>query len=158
MTHGNELRNFSVLADLAMQRTSVTVTGWDVSNKSTLRYEAGEQAISSELNGHRSGISILSSAFGQRREALSHTVPLSSQEAQAEAEAFLKMSARQFLVGYGVADTKPGLRVGSYVDLQGLGPLFNGKYYVSELKHLYDGEKGMRTEFKAERPGIGAGQ
>ena len=33
MTYGNELREFTVLADLAMQRTSVTVNGWDVSSK-----------------------------------------------------------------------------------------------------------------------------
>ena len=34
------------------------------------------------------------------------------------------------------------------------GPLFSGKYYVCEVKHLFDGE-GLRTEFVAERPGLG---
>src|SRR5258706_2645112 len=49
MRYGSELREFSACADLAIQRTSVTVSGWDVSSKSGLRYEATESAISNEL-------------------------------------------------------------------------------------------------------------
>ena len=155
LSYGNQLREFTVLADLAMQRTSVAVNGWDVSSKSALQYEATDSVISSELNGDSSGVSILQSSFGARKEALVHTVPLNSQEAQHEAESFFKYSARRFVVGFGVAETKPALRVGAQVNLQGLGPLFNGKYYVSEAKHIFDNAKGLRTEFRAERAGIG---
>jgi phage protein D len=156
MTYGNQLRGFTVLADLAMQRTSVAVNGWDVSSKSALQYEATDSAISSELNGDKSGVSILQSAFGARKEALVHTVPLNSEEARYEAEAYFRMSARRFVVGHGVAETKAKLRVACKVDLQGLGPLFNGKYYVSDVKHIFDGTKGLRSEFRAERLGIGS--
>jgi phage protein D len=158
MTYGNRLREFSVLADLAWQRTGVTVSGWDVSSKAQLKHEATESIMRGELNGDSSGVSILTSAFGPRQEAFVHTVPLSSEEAQAEAEAFFKMHARRFVVGRGVAETESRLRVGSYVDLQGLGPLFSGKYYVVEVRHLFDGTTGIRTEFTAERPGLGRGQ
>jgi hypothetical protein len=65
------------------------------------------------------------------------------------------MTARRFLVGHGIAETDSQLRVGSYVDLQDLGPLFSGKYYLSEVTHLFDGAHGIRTEFTGERPGIG---
>ena len=155
MTYGNELREFTVLADLAMQRTSVAVNGWNISSKSAMQFEATDSAISGELNGDTSGVSILQSALGQRKEALAHTVPLNDQEAQYEAEAFFKMSARRFVVGRGVAETNKSLRAGSQLDLQGLGPLFNGKYYVAEVKHIFDGAKGLRTEFRLERVGIG---
>jgi len=155
MTYGNELRDFTVLADLAMQRTSVAVNGWDISSKSALTYEATESAISSELNGDTSGVSILQSALGARKEALAHTVPLNQEEARHEAEAFFKMSARRFVVGRGVAETKAKLRVGTKLDLQGLGKLFSGKYYVVEVKHIFDMKKGLQTEFKSERLGIG---
>jgi phage protein D len=154
ITRGNQLREFKVLADLARQRTSVSVNGWDVSSKSGLQYEATESVISSELNGDSSGVSILKSALGERKEALVHTVPLNSQEAQVAAESFFKMGARKFLVGRGVAETDAKLRVGIKVDLQNLGPLFNGKYYVDRVTHIFD-VKGLRTEFCAERPGIG---
>jgi phage protein D len=155
MAYGNELREFSVLADLAMQCTSVTVNGWDVSSKVGLRYETTDSIIAGELKGDTGGASILAQTFGQRKEALAHTVPLTSQEAQAEAETFFKMSARRFVTGRGIADADSQLRVGSYVDLQGLGALFSGKYYLSEVKHIFDGTCGIRTEFTAERPGLG---
>src|SRR6185312_2641839 len=51
MKYGNQLREFTVLADLAMQRTSVAVNGWNVSSKSALQFEATDSAISGELNG-----------------------------------------------------------------------------------------------------------
>jgi phage protein D len=153
--HGNKLREFKVIADLAVQRTSVTVAGWDVSSKSEVKHEATDSVIGGELNGDTSGVEILRTAFGERKESLVHTVPLNSQEAQTEAEAFFKMGARRFLSGRGVAQLNPDLRVGSYVNLDKLGPLFSGKYYVSEVKHLFDNAKGIRTEFRAERPGIG---
>src|SRR5829696_6525395 len=155
MTYGNQLREFSVLADLAMQRTSVAVNGWNISNKAAMQFEATDSAISSELNGDTSGVSILQSTLGERKEALAHTVPLNDQEAQHEAEAFFRMSARRFVVGHGVAETNKSLRAGTQLDLQGLGPLFNGKYYVAEVKHLFDSTKGLRTEFRSERVGIG---
>lgn len=158
LNYGAELREVTVIADLAGQRTSISVNGWDVSGKSAMTYEAKEQVVSGELNGDSSGISILKSAFGARKEALAHTVPLSSREAQAEAEAVMRMTARRFVVAHGMAQADAKLRVGTYVDMQGLGPLFSGKYYLAHVKHVFDGTQGFRTEFTAERPGIGKAQ
>jgi Bacteriophage probable baseplate hub protein len=158
IAYGRDLREFSVLADLAMQRTSVAVSGWDVASKAGLHYEATDSILNGELNGDNSGASILSSALGKRKESLVHTVPLSSQEAQSEAEAFFKVSARRFVTGHGVAEANSKLRVGNSVKLQGVGPLFSGKYYLSEVKHIFEGNCGIRTEFTAERPGLGQAQ
>jgi phage protein D len=158
LNYGKELREFTACADLAGQRTSVKVNGWDVGGKSGISEEATDQAITNELNGDISGISILKSAFGERKEALAHTIPLTGREAKAEAEAVLRMSARRFVVARGVAEANAKLRVGTFVDLQGLGPLFNGKYYLAAVHHAFDGAGGFRTEFTAERPGIGKAQ
>lgn len=158
LNYGGDLEEIKLVADLAGQRTSVSVNGWDVAGKSALTYQATEQAISSELSGDSSGISILKSAFGERKESLVHTVPLSSREAQAEAEAVLRMTARRFITAQGTAQGNAKLNVGSYVNLQGLGPLFSGKYYLTQVKHVFDGSKGFKTEFYGERPGIGKAQ
>jgi hypothetical protein len=149
------LREFSVLADLAHQRTSVTVGGWDVARKAAIAHRADDSLLSGELNGDASGSSILSQALGDRAETLSHTAPLTDQEAQAQAECYFKLAARRFVVGRGLADTDVQLRAGNFVTIQGLGPLFNGKYYLTAVKHLFDGVEGLRTEFTAERPGLG---
>jgi uncharacterized protein len=150
-----ELHEFTVIADLATQRTSVTVGGWDVSSKSEAKHEATDSAISSELGGDESGVSILKSVFGERKESLTHTVAMSSQESQAYAESYFKTIARRFVVGYGEAEPDSRLRVGATVELDLLGKLFNGKYYLSEVKHIFDNAKGLRVCFCAERPGIG---
>jgi hypothetical protein len=41
------------------------------------------------------------------------------------------------------------------VKLQGLGALFDGQYYVCEVRHTFDGQNGYCTHFAVERPGLG---
>ncbi len=94
LTYGKELREFRVLADLALQATSLEVSG-------------------------------------------------------------LKRRARRFVVGHGTAETRAELKVGATVKLAGLGPLFQGDFYVAETLHMFDGAQGMRTEFEVERPALG---
>lgn len=155
LSYGNALRSFSVLADLSGQRTSVTVSGWSPGDKDVIQYQANESALASEVRNGQSGMTLLNSALGERKEALLHTVPISLDEAQHLAEAYLKLSARRFVVGHGVSETSGLLRVGTTVTLAGLGQMFSGDYYVAEVTHLFDGIHGMRTEFTAERPYIG---
>jgi uncharacterized protein len=155
LTYTNELYEFNVIADLANQRTAVIATGWDVSSKSAIKHEAAESIISGELNGLTSGVKLLKDAIGERKEQLAHTVPLSTQEAQFRAESYFRASARRFVIGRGIAEGNAKLRVGSTVDLKGLGPLFSGKYYISEVQFVF-GADGLTTEFVAERPGIGS--
>ena len=155
LTYGGNLREFAVVADLAHQRTSVTVSGWDVSEKEGVKYEANDSVVQGELNGDTSGASVLSSALGTRKESVAHTVPFTLQEAQTQAESYFRVMARRFVVGRGTTTTDSRLRVGSYVDVKNVGPLFGGKYYLSEVRHLFDGAHGIRTFFTAERPGLG---
>ena len=155
LTHGKEMREFSVLSDLARQRTSLVVAGWDVSAKDAIKHEATDQVVQGELSGDTSGASLLRSAIGERKASVANTVPITTREAQDRAEAAFRAQARRFLTGRGIAEPNAKVRVGSHVDLQGIGPLFSGNYYVAEVAHLFDGARGMRTEFFAERPGIG---
>jgi hypothetical protein len=109
------------------------VNGWDVSGKTGIQFEAKDDVVSSEVNGDLSGARILNSALGARKQAIAHAVPLNSSEAQAEAEAYFR----------------------TFVDLQGLGPMFSGKYYLAQVRYVFDGVHGMRVEFAAERAGLG---
>jgi uncharacterized protein len=154
---GGQLRAFSVIADLAGQRTKLVASGWDVASKSALSHESGEDAISAELNGDDSGIGILKSAFGDRAETLAHGVPVDAAEAEAQADALLRSIARRFVVGHGVVDgaTSAQLKVATRVTVQSVGPLFDGLYYVTEVRHRFDSRKGLRSELRCERPGLG---
>jgi Bacteriophage probable baseplate hub protein len=155
LKYGRTLLEFSALADLSHQRTSVRVSGWDVAGKSALDEEAGESVVSAELDGKRSGASVLGQALAERNERVTSSVPLSQPEAKALAEARYRARARRFVTGRGAADGTPSLRIGSTLDLTGLGDLFDGKYYVRLARHTFDLENGYRTSFEVERPGLG---
>jgi len=155
LAYGGGLRQFTALADLAHQRTSVSVSGWDVAAKQSITQKADEASVRGELGRDSSGAKILGDTFGKRDESVAHTVPLTSDEAKAQAEAWYRMAARRFLVGRGLAQPDARLRVGVWVELEGLGSLFSGKYYLAEVQHLFDGNGGFRSEFMAERPGLG---
>jgi uncharacterized protein len=154
---GGQLRAFSVIADLASQRTKLVASGWNVASKSALKHESGESAISAELNGDDSGIAILKSSFGERAETLAHSVPTDAAEAEAQADALLRSMARRFVVGQGVVDgaSSAKLKVAARITLQSVGPLFDGVYYVTEVRHRFDSRKGLRSELRCERPGLG---
>lgn len=157
LEYGVSLVAFRVCADLAHQCTAVTVAGWDVAAKDAIVETADEAAISAELGGDTSGGAILNRQFGPRPQPIVHRVPFTSEEARSIAEACYRDRARRFLSGSGLADGNSAIRVGKQLDLSGLGPLFDGLYYATRVRHLFDGLAGFRTEFDVERPGLGSG-
>lgn len=155
--YGSELREFTVIADLAGQRSSVTVSGWDVAGKTAISESGDDGDLGGEASSGVTGASILASAFAERKESVA-TVPLTTEEAEARAKAIFLRQARKFVSGRGLAQTDPGLRAGATVRLRGVGPLFEGEYYVSEVTHLFDPAFGLRTELYVERPWLGRPQ
>jgi uncharacterized protein len=155
LSWAGELREFSVSADLAHQRTRLIGSGWNSAEKRSARHEADETAIRAELNGGDSGPATLRRAFGDRPDTLAHAVPASNAQARALAEASFRHLARRFVVGYGVAETRAQLRVGARLRIRGVGPLFEGDYTVTDVRIRFDRDAGLRTEFICDRPGLG---
>ena len=156
LTYGQGLFEFSASADLAMQSTGFSVSGWDVASKQPVSYRATSSALGGELNGDTGGSSILQQAIGQRDQQVVHSLPFTQDEAQASAEAFYRRWARRFVTGSGTADGDGRIQVGTRLTLQQLGPLFNGTFYVTGVRHMFDQMNGYRTWFAVERAGIGS--
>jgi len=152
---GRSLRRFDVTADLAHQRTEVAASGWDVGAKQAVRATAGAGVLGAELGSDDSGIAILQQSLGARSETLAHAGAPGEAEARALAEAALRLSARRFVRGQGTAEPQARLRVGTALTLEGLGALFSGRYVATSVHHRFDTHHGLRTDFEAERPGIG---
>jgi phage protein D len=155
LNYGQGLRELTACADLAHQRTRLAVGGWDVAAKEAIVEETGEEAISGELAGGLSGSAVLAGAFGERAERIVHTVPLTGEEARAEAAACYRAAARRFLSATGIAEGDARIKVATHVVLRGLGPLFNGAWYVTAVRHTFDLRDGFTTRFCCERPGLG---
>lgn len=157
ITYGRRLREFSVLADLSGQCTSFAVGGWDVFAKSGIEQTAEPGAIAGELApGDTSGADVLRRALGARRQSVVHTMPVDDDEARYAAESRFRTAVRRFVTGTGVAEGDARITVGTKLTLEGLGRLFDGPYDVVETKHSFDPVNGLRTQFRVERPGIGA--
>jgi uncharacterized protein len=156
MAYGANLISFTVRADLAHQCTEFGVSGWDVAAKDAIDETAGASTISAELGSDTGGGAILEQAFGARQEYAVHSIPLTSTEARAAAEARYRERARRFVTGSGMAEGDARVRAGTTVKLTGLGKLFDGEYVVVRVLHTYDLAEGFRTSFDVERPGIGA--
>ena len=154
LTCGRSLRELSVLADVATQRTSLTVSGWDVAAKEAIVHRADESAIRGELNGDQSGPAILQAALGERAECVVHAGPVSLAEARGLAEAGFRRMARRFVTGCGVAEGDGRIRVGARVRIEQIGTIFEGPYYVIEARHQFDATAGFTTRFCVERPGM----
>jgi len=155
LTYGQGLFEFTCMADLSDQATSFTVSGWDVAGKQTLTYQATSSALGGELNGDLGGSAILQQAIGQRNQQVVHQLPFTTQETQALAEAYYRRWARRFVTGTGVADGDARIQVGTNLTLSGLGTLFEGNFYVTAARHIFNPKTGYRTWFAVERPGIG---
>ena len=155
LTWRQDLHEFSVLADLAHQRNSVRVTGWSSANKDIIQADARDSVIGSELMGGQSGSAILSRALASHKDQIVTAMPLTQAEARNSAENRYRSRARSFVRGYGVSEGNVKLRVGCSLTLNGLGPVFNGPYYVTAARHTFSMEDGYLTAFEVERPGLG---
>jgi phage protein D len=156
LDYGGKLMGFDVRADLALQRTELSVAGWSVADKQAIKETANaDSVLGSETGDGEAGAALLQSKIGARPDMVAHLHPGSADEARQIAEAWLRQINRRFVVGHGVAQPDARLRCGASVELTGLGPLFSGKYSLAEVAHRFDMADGLRTEFVAERPWIG---
>ena len=155
LTLGRGLLECSLTADLAGQVSAFSVSGWDVAGKEPIAARVTDSALAGELGNDEGGSAILSGKVGDRPQQVVHLVPFTAAEARALAEAHYRRAARRFVIGSGVAEGDARVRVGAKLSLAGVGPLFEGKYYVTRARHLFDPRMGFRTQFMAERPGIG---
>lgn len=154
LVYGEGLLDLQVRADLRGQATVFGVSGWDVRTKQPIARGASDGDLPTG-DGDRSGGRVLEQAFGQRLETVVDAAPATAQEAESLAVALHRSRSAEFVTGRGTAVPSPGLRVGRTVRLEGVGPLFSGTYQITTVRHLFDGEAGLRTEFEVRRTRIG---
>ncbi len=158
LVFGDDLLEAQMRADLAHQRTSVKVSGYDAAQRDKINEEAGSDVIQSEVTGGRTGIAVLQQAFGERVSYRVRGDPLVSDEATAWAKAEMLRRARAFVTIAGMTNGSADMVVGSKLTLENVGAPFTGEgYYVTRVCHTYDLTEGFRTHFEAERPTVNEG-
>lgn len=149
---GGDLLEAQLRADLAHQRTAVTVSGYDAARREAVTEEVGADVIQAEISGGRTGSAVLQQVFGERASFRVRTDPLVAGEAQAWAQAEMLRRARGFVTVSGMTNGTADMIVGSRLSLDRVGAPFTGEgYYVTRVCHTYDLVDGFRTHFEAER-------
>ena len=153
LVNGNHLISLQARADLAHQRSSINVSGYQIEERDLIDEQAEASSLASELEGGRSGLSVLSDAFGDYGSFRTREVPFNPETARYWAKAELLRRARQFVRIFGLTRGSPDMVVGSRVQLQRVAaPFSGGGYYVTKVLQSYDLIEGHRTKFEAERP------
>lgn len=157
LTYKQRLHEFSAIADVAHQRTGLSVSGWDIASKTGLLHTADAGCLQSEIGSGLGGSRVLSDAFGERRDNVAHLTPMSDDETRSLAESYYRTMARQFVTGRGLAEGDARLKAGAHVTIGGVGGMFDGLYFVNSVHHMFCQEDGFKTRFGVERPFIGNG-
>jgi phage protein D len=153
---GNHLLAARTRADLAHQRTTVRVAGYDAKDRDGIESAADADVIKAEVSGGRTGPDVLRQAFGERTSYRLREAPVVDRDATDWAKAEMLGRARGFVTIVGTTRGSPDMVVGSRLELQQIGrPFSGGGYYVTSIRHTYDLRLGHRTHFQAERPTIG---
>lgn len=151
----SQLKQVRVLADLSHQVSQITATGWDYNQGQ--RISVTSQTSSFGPGSGMKGSDWLQQALATRSEQMAQFSNLNTQEAQALVDAEYAQRMRTFVVAHGVSEGNPNLRVGTYLQLSGLGPRFSNTYYTTATVHHFDTEKGYETRFCAECAYLGGG-
>jgi len=151
----SQLKEVRVLADLSQQVTQITATGWDYTQGQTISVTS--QTTSLGPGSGQTGSAWLQQALATRSEQTAQFSNLNSQDAQALVNAEFAQRSRCFVVAHGVSEGNPNLRVGTYLQLAGLGPRFSNTYYTTGTVHHFDTQSGYETRFTAECAYLGGG-
>ena len=98
---------------------------------------------------------LLQEVLGERIEHVGHVPVTTDDEAQALADTVFDQRARSFVCAEGSATGHPSIRVGTHLQLRGIGPRFENTYYVVSTHHCYDRTQGYLTHFRAESSALG---
>jgi phage protein D len=145
------LESFTPRLSTANQVSEVRVRAWDTEQKKEIVGSAKPQ--SSKL-GSKTGSAV---ADGVHSNVLYIDVDVpvfTAQEANNVAKSILQDRLMSFITGEGVTKANPDLKPGLIVDIECGCSRFDGKYYITAVRHRYMHEgpdHGFRTYFKVRR-------
>ena len=152
LTQGKEILAIRLCADLAHQRSSVIVSGYNADSKDVIDERAGPEAVEAETTGGRTGARLVSTVLGDSVTLRVREAALTSDEASAWAKAEMLQRGRRFVTVQGMTRGTPDMTVGSRLTLSLVGTPFEGDgYYVTRVRHTFENVHGLRTHFEAER-------
>jgi phage protein D len=148
------LKSFSSDLNLLAPVSNVQHRAYDPVSKQALVSNAGPSDQTTTMGGSQSGSQLPQNAFQVPRNEVNVTSPFVSQaEGDQRSRAHLNQKAMQLITGTAETIGIPDLRAGQVVQLVGLGPRFEGLYYIDQATHTI-GASGYSTSLNVKRNAI----
>jgi phage protein D len=137
-THG--LISFEGYLSTSEQVGQVTVHGNHPESLEAIVGMARAGDVAATMGGAQTGPAATDGLFGARTLTITDQPVASQAEADQLARSILEEIALGYITGEVTANGNPSIRVGSVVELTGLGRRFSGSYYVIRVRHVWDGQ------------------
>jgi uncharacterized protein len=145
------LKSFTPQMNFLAPATNVQYRAYDMKSKKAFVCNATDANQSSLMGGTQSAARLAQSAFQRPRTVVQVTTPFDTQdEGDRHAKSTYNAKAMELVGGNAETIGIPQLWSGQVVELKGLGPTFNGRYYVHEATHVID-NNGYHTSFAVKR-------
>lgn len=145
---GRSLIQFQPTLTTTNQVSEVTVRGWDVLKKKPITVTAKRDELDSRPLRNKNKLKTLEGGFKEKKEIVVDKPFHNEKEAKEYARALLENITRKMVTAHGSTLGTPDLRVGSRIQIQGLGDIFDGTYTLTATSHTI-GAGGYITEFDA---------
>jgi phage protein D len=148
------LTTFSLKMSASTPPTNVETRSYDPTSKQAFVSHAGPSDQTSNMGGTHRGGEIPSTAFKAQRKYVHVTTPFGSQsECDEHAKASYNNQAMGLVSGTAETIGVPDLRAGQVIQLLGVGPRFEGEYYIDEATHEIGGD-GYKTSLTVKRNSV----
>lgn len=148
LTRGDNLISARITADVAEQVSAIRQASFDPATGE--RVDDRQDASGFGPGEGRSGPEILEQRLSAVALLCGRGGPMTDGDAAALARIEGERRARGFVRLDGCARGDADLRVGSWVELVGVNPMFANKFAIRRATHTWDQERGYRTDFLAE--------
>ena len=145
---GKSLIQFQPTLTTTNQVSEVTVRGWDSLKKKPIKVTVKRSDLDIRSQKDKKRAEKLEEGFDKQREVLVDRPAFNEKDAKQLAIAMMKDNVQNMVTGRGSTVGTVDLRAGSFIQIQGLGKTFSGRYFVKSTTHTINAS-GYLTEFEA---------
>lgn len=154
LSMAKDLLGFNPNLSLPGQVSEARVRGWSPKDKKEIIGEARAGDEGSAIGGSQSGVALTEDMFGSAASVLATHPVMSQAEADQMAKALLQKRCLSLVTGSGSCYGRTDLRPGKEIQIEGVGEMFGGKYYVIQATHSYSPQGSYRTSFSVQRNAV----
>lgn len=144
---GDTLVEFRVRATAVQQATEAVAYGWDSKKLEMVMSKVTASEHKQQIGLSKDGIAASKAAFGAAQVVVANSALTTVNDAKGAATSALNRISSEYLQAEGECYGDATMRAGMVLELDGLGTRFNGKYYLTSVKHVIT-PSDFRTYFE----------